>query len=95
MQVTKGLWDSWEEDAFVRDKESGVFFDPEKLHTLNHKGEFFSVQGPLNIDDPSRDSRLFSRQVPRRMAKIWLPRKRMLYLRDMKRWRKRSSFTVM
>lgn len=49
LDVAKGLWDSWEEDAFVRDKESGVFFDPEKLHTLNHKGEYFSVQGPLNI----------------------------------------------
>ncbi|MEW4369622.1 LLM class flavin-dependent oxidoreductase [Paenibacillus kandeliae] len=49
LDVAKGLWDSWEEDAFVRDKESGVFFDPDKLHTLNHKGEYFSVQGPLNI----------------------------------------------
>ncbi|MFD0692974.1 LLM class flavin-dependent oxidoreductase [Paenibacillus sp. GCM10027628] len=49
LQVTKGLWDSWEDDAFVRDKASGVFFDPEKLHRLDHKGEFFSVQGPLNI----------------------------------------------
>ncbi len=49
LQVTKGLWDSWEDDAFVRDKESGEFFDPTKLHQLNHKGEFFSVQGPLNI----------------------------------------------
>ncbi|WP_028552907.1 LLM class flavin-dependent oxidoreductase [Paenibacillus sp. UNC451MF] len=49
LQVTKGLWDSWEDDAFVRDKESGVFFDPNKLHRLDHKGEFFSVQGPLNI----------------------------------------------
>ncbi|MDP4104300.1 MAG: LLM class flavin-dependent oxidoreductase [Bacillota bacterium] len=49
LEVTKGLWDSWEEDAFVRDKESGVFFDPAKLHSLNHKGEFFSVAGPLNI----------------------------------------------
>ncbi|NQX71479.1 LLM class flavin-dependent oxidoreductase [Paenibacillus alba] len=49
LEVTRGLWDSWEDDAFVRDKESGVFFDPSKLHTLNHKGEFFSVQGPLNI----------------------------------------------
>ncbi|EGL16319.1 MULTISPECIES: LLM class flavin-dependent oxidoreductase [unclassified Paenibacillus] len=49
LDVTKGLWDSWEDDAFVRDKESGVFFDPEKLHTLNHQGEFFSVRGPLNI----------------------------------------------
>ncbi|THF83675.1 LLM class flavin-dependent oxidoreductase [Cohnella fermenti] len=49
LQVARGLWDSWEDDAFVRNKESGVFFDPAKLHTLNHKGKHFSVQGPLNI----------------------------------------------
>ncbi|OBZ11670.1 monooxygenase [Bacillus sp. FJAT-27264] len=49
LEVTRGLWDSWEDDAFVRDKESGVFFDPEKVHTLDHEGEFFSVKGPLNI----------------------------------------------
>ena len=47
--MTRGLWDSWEDDAFVRDKASGVFFDPAKVHALNHEGEFFSVQGPLNI----------------------------------------------
>jgi len=49
LEVTRGLWDSWEDDAFVRDKESGVFFDPSKLHAVNHEGEFFSVKGPLNI----------------------------------------------
>jgi len=49
LEVAKGLWDSWEDDAFVRDKESGVFFDPKKLHRLNHKGKHFSVAGPLNI----------------------------------------------
>ncbi|MFJ7754398.1 LLM class flavin-dependent oxidoreductase [Peribacillus muralis] len=49
IQVTKGLWDSWEDDAFIRDKESGKFFEPSKMHQLNHNGEFFSVQGPLNI----------------------------------------------
>ncbi|PLS05375.1 LLM class flavin-dependent oxidoreductase [Neobacillus cucumis] len=49
LQIAKGLWDSWEDDAFVRDKETGVFFDPDKLHPLNYRGEFFSVQGPLNI----------------------------------------------
>ena len=49
LEVTKGLWDSWEDDAFVRDKETGQFFDPAKMHRLNHKGEFYSVQGPLNI----------------------------------------------
>ncbi|BBI35225.1 LLM class flavin-dependent oxidoreductase [Cohnella abietis] len=50
LEVIKGLWDSWEDDAFVRNKETGVFFDPAKMHTLNHKGEYFSVKGPLNID---------------------------------------------
>ncbi|MBD8839075.1 LLM class flavin-dependent oxidoreductase [Paenibacillus sp. FSL K6-4396] len=49
LNVVKGLWDSWEDDAFVGDKEQGVFFDPAKLHTLNHKGAHFSVQGPLNV----------------------------------------------
>ncbi|WP_414447855.1 LLM class flavin-dependent oxidoreductase [Burkholderia sp. 22PA0099] len=49
LDVTKGLWDSWEDDAFVRDKASGRFFDPAKLHALNHAGEFFQVAGPLNI----------------------------------------------
>ena len=49
MEVTKGLWDSWEDDAFTRNKETGEFFDPAKMHPLNHQGEFYSVQGPLNI----------------------------------------------
>ncbi|MDQ0246674.1 FMN-dependent oxidoreductase (nitrilotriacetate monooxygenase family) [Bacillus fengqiuensis] len=49
IQVTKGLWDSWEDDAFIRNKETGVFIESGKMHRLNHKGEFFSVQGPLNI----------------------------------------------
>jgi FMN-dependent oxidoreductase (nitrilotriacetate monooxygenase family) len=50
--VVTGLWDSWADDAFTRDVESGVFFEPEKLHTLDHKGEFFEVRGPLNIGRP-------------------------------------------
>jgi FMN-dependent oxidoreductase (nitrilotriacetate monooxygenase family) len=50
VRVAQGLWDSYEEDAFPRDKESGVFFDRDKLHALGHKGEFFSVSGPLNIE---------------------------------------------
>ena len=52
MDVVTGLWDSWADDAFVRDVESGDFFDPARLHTLDHKGEFFSVRGPLNIARP-------------------------------------------
>nr|WP_159272718.1 LLM class flavin-dependent oxidoreductase [Variovorax boronicumulans] len=49
LAVTQGLWDSWDDDAFVRDRESGRFFDRDKLHTLDHKGRFFQVAGPLNI----------------------------------------------
>ena len=49
IEVTTGLWDSWEDDAFTRDKETGQFFDPAKMHRLNYQGEFYSVQGPLNI----------------------------------------------
>ena len=50
--VVTGLWDSWADDAFIRDVESGVFFDPAKLHVLDHKGEHLSVRGPLNIARP-------------------------------------------
>src|SRR3982074_3828700 len=50
--VVTGLWDSWADDAFIRDVDSGVFFEPDKMHTLNHKGEFLSVKGPLNIARP-------------------------------------------
>ncbi len=51
-RVVTGLWDSWADDAFVRDVESGVYFDPNKLHTLSHKGKHFSVEGPLNVARP-------------------------------------------
>ena len=49
VEVVKGLWDSWEEDALVRDKATGLFFDPTKLHALNHQGPHFQVQGPLSV----------------------------------------------
>ncbi len=47
--VVAGLWDSWEEDAFLRDKASGVWFDVNKMHFLNHRGRHFAVRGPLNV----------------------------------------------
>ena len=49
LEVVQGLWDTWEDDAHVMDKESGLFFDPAKLHMLNHKGKHFSVRGPLMV----------------------------------------------
>ena len=47
--VVVGLWDSWEDDAFLRDKASGQWFDYDKMHILNHHGEYFNVRGPLNV----------------------------------------------
>lgn len=52
VDVVRGLWDSWEDDAFLRDKDGGRYFDPSKMHQLNHVGEDFSVRGPLNITRP-------------------------------------------
>ncbi len=52
VDVVKGLWDSFEDDAFIRDAESGKYFDPEKLHTLNHVGKHLKVKGPLNLERP-------------------------------------------
>lgn len=49
LAVVQGLWDSWEDDALVGDKERGVFLDPTKLHRLDHTGPYFQVRGPLNI----------------------------------------------
>lgn len=51
-EVVTGLWDSWDDDALLRDKESGVYYDPAKRHKLNHNGEFFSVRGELNVARP-------------------------------------------
>ncbi|MEI2393588.1 NtaA/DmoA family FMN-dependent monooxygenase [Priestia megaterium] len=49
LEIVEGLWDSYEDDAFIRDKKRGVFFDPQKMHALNYRGNYFSVDGPLNI----------------------------------------------
>jgi alkanesulfonate monooxygenase len=50
--VVTGLWDSWGDDAFIRDVENGIYFDPAKLHVLDHKGAYFKVRGPVNIARP-------------------------------------------
>ena len=50
--VVTGLWDSWADDAFIRDVDSGVYFDPARLHVLDHRGEHLRVRGPLNIARP-------------------------------------------
>ena len=47
--VVQALWDSWDEDAFLRNKETGIFFDRAKMHVLDHHGQFYDVRGPLNV----------------------------------------------
>ena len=66
--VVTGLWDSWAEDAFVRDVEEGIYFDPDRMHVLDHQGEFLSVRGPLNIApaDPGLAGHRPGRRVRRR-----------------------------
>jgi alkanesulfonate monooxygenase len=50
--VVTGLWDSWADDAWRHDQTNGIFFDPAKMHVLDHKGQYHSVRGPLNIARP-------------------------------------------
>ena len=52
VEVVLGLWDSWDDDAFLYDREAGRFFDPKKMRTLDHAGEFFKSRGPLNVPRP-------------------------------------------
>ncbi|MGE7603456.1 LLM class flavin-dependent oxidoreductase [Peribacillus sp. NPDC097675] len=52
VDLVENLWDSWEDEALVMDKESAQFADGSKIHSVNHKGEWFSVEGPLNISRP-------------------------------------------
>ncbi|WP_432423373.1 LLM class flavin-dependent oxidoreductase [Sphingomonas lycopersici] len=52
--VVTGLWDSFADDAFIRDAETGIYFDPAKLRVLDHKGKYLSVRGPLNIARPAQ-----------------------------------------
>jgi FMN-dependent oxidoreductase (nitrilotriacetate monooxygenase family) len=49
IDVVMGLWNTWEDGAFLADKKAGVFFDENRVHALNHKGKHFSVRGPLNV----------------------------------------------
>src|SRR4029078_11777106 len=77
-EVVQGLWDSWDEDAFIRDKESGVFYDTSKMHVLNHKGKHFGGRGPLNVAPSPQGRRVLvqagasgtGRDVAARLAEI-------------------------
>jgi FMN-dependent oxidoreductase (nitrilotriacetate monooxygenase family) len=52
LETVFGLWDTWEDDALVHDRERNVVIDPDKVHPLDHKGEHFEIRGPLNLPRP-------------------------------------------
>jgi alkanesulfonate monooxygenase len=58
--VVKGLLDSYDDDAFIRDREQAIYFDPDKLHVLNHRGKHFKVRGPLNAVRPPQGYPVFA-----------------------------------
>src|SRR3546814_5673283 len=49
LEILIGLWDTYEDDAFIRDKENGIFLNHHKMHNVNYRGAYFSVDGPLNL----------------------------------------------
>ncbi len=49
LEATTGLWDTWDDDALVLDREGGTFADPTKVRELNYEGEYFRVRGPLTV----------------------------------------------
>ena len=51
-KLVEALWDTWEDDAFIYDRKEARMFDPAKFHTLDHKGEFFTLHGGLNMQRP-------------------------------------------
>ncbi len=52
IEVAKKLWDSWDEDAFLIDRENGNYIDPDKVHAVAHQGTFFKVAGPMTTGRP-------------------------------------------
>ncbi|MDH2344095.1 LLM class flavin-dependent oxidoreductase [Bradyrhizobium sp. SSUT77] len=61
--IARRLWDSWEDDAFVRDKQSGVFVDGTKIHPIEHEGPSFRVKGPLNVARPPQGQVIVAHRV--------------------------------
>ncbi|MDE2007798.1 MAG: NtaA/DmoA family FMN-dependent monooxygenase, partial [Rhodospirillales bacterium] len=49
LEVVIGHWDTWEDDALVVDKASGLFAHPDKVHRLDHAGKFFRSRGPFTV----------------------------------------------
>jgi alkanesulfonate monooxygenase SsuD/methylene tetrahydromethanopterin reductase-like flavin-dependent oxidoreductase (luciferase family) len=59
LDVTTKLWNSWQDDALVRDREAPLFADPARVHEINHAGKWFNVRGPLNVSRPPQGRPVF------------------------------------
>lgn len=66
--IVCGLWDSYDDDAFICDPSSGYYFHPDRLHALNHKGKHYTVRGPLNLARPPQGRPVIA-QAGRRMVR--------------------------
>ena len=69
--VVVGLWDSWEDDALLRDKASGVYMDRDKVHFLNHVGKHFRVRGPLNVTRSPQGRPIVAQAGSRKPGASW------------------------
>lgn len=72
--IARRLWDSWEDDAFVRDKQSGVFVDGAKIHPIEHEGPSFRVKGPLNVARPPQGQVIVAHRVADKQSAVFAGR---------------------
>lgn len=71
LSIARKLWDSWEDDAFVRDKQTGVFVDGDKIHAIDHRGPLFDVKGPLNVARPPQGQVVVAHHVVDRLSALF------------------------
>jgi len=93
VQVVKGLWDSWEDDAFIHDKESNRFFDTDKLHRVAFEGKHYTVHGSLQAPRAPQGYPVLGRPAPATMARTWPPPRPNWCSPPSKPWKMPAPFT--
>jgi alkanesulfonate monooxygenase SsuD/methylene tetrahydromethanopterin reductase-like flavin-dependent oxidoreductase (luciferase family) len=82
VEVVSRLWDSWDDDAFVYDKTAGRFFVPQKMHVLDHRGEHFTVRGPLNVNPSPQGKPIIAQTLAPETVAIAVHRADVLFVTD-------------
>jgi alkanesulfonate monooxygenase SsuD/methylene tetrahydromethanopterin reductase-like flavin-dependent oxidoreductase (luciferase family) len=82
LQVVSALWDSWDPDAFLYDKSAGRFFAPDKMHVLGHRGEHFTVRGPLNVNRSPQGKPVIAHVLTGRTMEVAARRAEVVMLAD-------------